>query len=44
MHTMRTSFVGKARDVWQMANAQDGEGGGDIVEFQAQVSGHEAND
>jgi len=41
---MGTSFVGKARDVWQMADAQDGEGGGDIVEFQAQVSGHEANE
>jgi len=41
-HTMSTSFVGKVRDVWQMAEAQIGEGLADMVEFRAQVNGHEA--
>jgi len=44
MHTMGTSFVGKARDVWQIAEAQIGEGVADMVEFEAQVSGHEATE
>jgi len=42
MHTMGTSFVGKVRDVRQIAEAQIEEGSADIVEFEAQVSGHEA--
>jgi len=43
MHTvMGTSFVGKVRGVRQIAEAQIGEGVADIVEFEAQVSGHEA--
>jgi len=42
MHTMSTSFVGKVRDVRQIAEAQNGEGVADMVEFEAQVSGHEA--
>ena len=33
MHTMGTSFVGKVRDVEQIAEAQIGEGVADIVEF-----------
>ena len=37
MRTMGTSFVGKVRDVRQMADAQIGEGGGDIVEFHVQA-------
>jgi len=41
MHTMGTSFVGKVRDVRQIAEAQIGEGVADMVEFEAQVSGHE---
>jgi len=44
MSTMGTSFVGKARDVRQMADAQIGEKVGDIVEFQAQVSGRRATE
>jgi len=44
MHTMGTSFVGKVRDVWQIAEAQIGEGVADMVEFEAQVSGHEATE
>jgi len=44
MHTMGTSFVGKVRDVWQMAEVQIGEGVVDKVEFQAQVSGHKATE
>ena len=41
-HTMGTSFVGKVRDVWQIAEAQTGKGVADMVEFKAQVNGHEA--
>jgi len=44
MHTMVTSFVGKVRDVPQIAEAQIGEGVADMVEFEAQVSGHEATE
>ena len=44
MHTMGTSFVGKIRDVWQIAEAQVGEGIADIVEFLAEVSGHVATE
>jgi len=44
MHTMGTSFVGRVRDVQQMADAQNGERGGDMQEFQAQGIGHEANE
>jgi len=44
MHTMGTSFVGKVRDVRQIAEAQIGEGVADMVEFEAQVSGHEATE
>jgi len=39
---MGTSFVGKVRDVRQIAEAQIREGVADMVEFEAQVSGHEA--
>ena len=39
MHTLGTSFVGKVRDVRQIAEAQIGEGVADMVEFEAQVSG-----
>ena len=42
MHTMCTSFVGKVRDVRQIAEAQIGEGVADMVEFEAQVNGHGA--
>jgi len=44
MHTMGTSFVGKVRDVRQIAEAQIGEKVADMVEFEAQVSGHEATE
>jgi len=44
MHTMGISSVGKVRDVWQIAQAQIGEGLADMVEFEAQVSGHEATE
>jgi len=44
MHTMGTSFVGKVRDVRQIAEAQIGEGLANMVEFKAQVSGHEATE
>jgi len=44
MHTMGTSFVGKVRDVRQIAEAQIGEGLADMVEFEAQVNGHEATE
>ena len=44
MHTMGTSFVGKAKDVRQIAEAQIGKGVADIVEFKAQVNGHEATE
>jgi len=42
MHTMGTSFVGKVRDVRQIAEALIGEGVADMVEFEAQANGHEA--
>jgi len=38
MHAMGTSFVGKVRDVRQIAQAQIGEGVANMVEFKAQVS------
>jgi len=44
MHTMGTSFIGKVRDVRQIAEAQIGEGVADMVEFEAQVNGHEATE
>ena len=44
MHTMGTSFVGKLRDVWQIAGAQIGERVVDMVEFKVQVNGHEATE
>jgi len=44
MRTMGTSFVGKVRDVRQIKEAQIGEGMADMVEFEAQVSGHEATE
>ena len=43
-HTMGTSFVGKVRDVRQIAEAQVGEGVANMVEFKAQVNGHEATE
>jgi len=43
-HTMGTSFVGKIKDVLQTAEVHIGEGIADMVEFQAQVSGHEATE
>jgi len=43
-HTMGTRFVGKVRDVRQMAEAQIGEGVADMVEFKAQVNGHEGTE
>ena len=39
MHTMGTNFVGKVRDVRQIAEAQIGEGVANMLEFEAQVSG-----
>jgi len=44
MHTMGTSFVGKVRDVRQIAEAQIGQGVADMVEFEARVNGHEATE
>jgi len=44
MHTMGASFVAKVRDVRQIAEAQIGEGVADMVEFEAQVNGHEATE
>jgi len=41
---MGTSFVGKVRDVWQIAEAPIGEGVADMVEFEAQANGHEATE
>jgi len=41
---MGTSFVGKVRDVRQIAEAQIGEGVADMVELEAQASGHEATE
>jgi len=43
-HTMGTSFIGKVRDVRQIAEAQIGEEEADMVEFKAQVNGHEATE
>ena len=43
-HTMGTSFVGKVRGVRQIAQAQIGEGVAEMVEFNAQVNGHEATE
>jgi len=39
---LRTSFVGKVRDVRQIAEVQIGKGLADMVKFKAQVNGHEA--
>jgi len=44
MRTMGTSFVRKVRDVRQIVEAQIGEGVADMVEFEAQVNGHEATE
>ena len=44
MHTMGTSFAGKVRDLRQIAGADIEEGMANIVDFQAQVSGHEATE
>jgi len=44
MHTMGTSFVGKVRDVQQIAEVRIGEEVADMVESEAQVSGHEATE
>jgi len=41
---MGTSFVGKVKDVRQIAEAQIGEGVADMVKFKAQVNGHEATE
>ena len=41
---MGTSFVGKVADVRQIADVQIGEGLADMVEFKAQVNGHEATE
>jgi len=41
-HTMDTNFVEKVRDMPQIAEAQIREGVADMVEFKAQVNGHEA--
>jgi len=43
-HTMGTSFVGKVRDVRQIAETQTEEGVADMVEFKARVNGHEATE
>ena len=40
---MGTNFVGKVRDVRQIAEAQIGEGVADMVEFEA-LNGHEATE
>jgi len=44
MNTMGTSFVGKVKDVRQIAKAQIGKEMADVVGFQAQASGHEATE
>jgi len=44
MHKMGTSFIGKERDLRQIADAQNGGGGGGILQFQKQVNGHEMNE
>jgi len=41
MHTIGTSFVRKVRHVRQIAEAQIGVGVTNMVEFKAQVGGHE---
>ena len=41
---MGTSFVGKVGDVWQIAEVQIGEEVADMVEFKAQINGHEATE
>ena len=41
MHTMGQSFVGKVRDVRQIAEAQIVDGLADMVEFKAQVKGQQ---
>jgi len=41
---MGTSFVGKVIDVQQIVEARIGGGVADMVEFEAQVSGHEATE
>jgi len=43
-HSMGTSFVGKVRDLRQIAEAQIGDRVADMVKFQAQVNGHEATE
>jgi len=43
-NTMGTSFVGKVTDMRQIAEAQFGEEVADMVDFKAQVSGHEATE
>jgi len=44
MHMMGTNFVGKVRDVRQIAEEQIGEGVVDMVEFMARVNGHKATE
>ena len=44
MHTMGTSFVGKVRDMREIAEAQIGDGVADMAEFNAQVNGREATE
>jgi len=44
MRTMGTSFVGKVTDMRQIAEAQIGKGVADMVDFEAQVNGHEATE
>jgi len=44
MQMMCTSFVGKITNVRQTAEAQIGEGAADMVNFEAQVNGHEATE
>ena len=45
MHTMGTSFVGKVRDVRQIAEGQIGERVADMVEFRHFfANGHEATE
>jgi len=41
-HTMGTSFVGKIRDVREIAEAHIGKGLANMVDFNAQVNRHEA--
>jgi len=41
---MDINFVGKVRDVRQIAEAQIGEGVVDMIKFKAQVNGHEATE